>query len=138
MPFHHTPPGFSPASLHLLDVALTKTWLERVASGAVLSAADPALCAELQAMVMRMERLQSGQRTDVAAQPENRMVGHKFKVGQRVLFHSPRRAIGPLIVTVVRKLPTEGQGVTYRIKSIEEGFERVANEGELSSIHEAT
>ena len=36
------------------------------------------------------------------------------------------------------KLPTEGQGVTYRIKSIEEGFERVANEGELSSIHEAT
>lgn len=66
------------------------------------------------------------------------MVSHKFNVGQRVLFHSPRQAIGPLIVTVVRKLPTEGQGVTYRIKSIEKGFERVANEVELSSVHEAT
>ena len=63
LPFHHTHPGFSPDSLHLLDVALTKAWLERVANGAVLSAADPALCAELQAMVIRMERLQSGQRT---------------------------------------------------------------------------
>lgn len=139
MPFDHKPPGFSPASLRLLDVALTKAWLQRVANGAVLSRADPALCAELWSMVDRIERVQAGQRADVSAKLENRMAAHKFKAGERVLFHSPRRSIGPSIVTVLRTLPTEGQGLTYRIKSVEQGFERVASEAELTSLHkEAT
>jgi len=64
------------------------------------------------------------------------MAAYKFMVGQRVVFHAPRRTAGPSIFTVLRRLPTEGQGLTYRIKSIEGSLERVANEHELTSLHE--
>lgn len=62
------------------------------------------------------------------------MAIQKFKAGQSVVYHSPRKAIGPSIFTVLRRLPTEGDGITYRIKSMEEGSERVASEHELSSL----
>jgi hypothetical protein len=62
------------------------------------------------------------------------MAAHRFKVGQRVIFHSPRRSVGPSLVTVLRLLPIEGMDRTYRIKSAEEGFERVATEHELASL----
>lgn len=64
------------------------------------------------------------------------MAAHQFKVGERVIFHSPRRSIGPSVVTVLRLLPIEGQERTYRIRSTEEGFERVATERELASLLE--
>ena len=63
------------------------------------------------------------------------MASHKFTVGQRVVYHSPRKSIGPSIFTVLRRLPTEGNDITYRIKSAEEGSERVASENELTSLH---
>lgn len=64
------------------------------------------------------------------------MAAHKFNVGERVIFHSPRLSVGPSIFTVLRRLPIEGYDRTYRIKSSEENFERVAKEHELESVHE--
>jgi hypothetical protein len=136
MPFPIHPAGFSPDSLRLLDVALTRAWLERVAIGASLSCADAALCADLWEKVERLDKLHAGRRTAKTRRAESRMATHRFTVGQRVIYHSPRRSIGPSIFTVLRRLPTEGQDVTYRIKSPEEGFERVAKERELTSLNE--
>lgn len=134
MPFHGRPPGFSSDSLRLLDVALTRVWMERVAIGASLSCADAALCAELWDKVERLDRLQPTRRRARVHNPENRMAAHRFKVGERVIFYSPRRSIEPSIFTILRLLPAEGQDPTYRVKSAEESFERVANERELSSL----
>lgn len=136
MPFDQPPPGFSPESMRLLDVALTRAWLERVAIGASLSCADATLCAELWEKVERLERLQSGQRSPKTKQLEKRMAAYRFKVGERVIFYAPRRAMGPSVCTILRLLPSEGQDRSYRIKSPDEGFERVAKEGELSSLQE--
>ena len=136
MPFEQNPPGFSRDAMRLLDVAMTRAWMERVAIGASQSGADTDLCAELWGKVDRLHALQSGTRGSKAKYPEKRMVAHRFKVGQRVIFHSPRRAVGPSIFTVLPLLPIEGQDLTYRIKSTEEGFERVAKERELASLHE--
>jgi hypothetical protein len=133
MPFPKQPVGFGPDSLRLLDVALTRAWMERVAIGASLSCADAAVCADLWEKVHRLDKLQTGGRAAKPRQSEAGMA-HRFKVGQRVVFHSPRRAVGPSIFTVLRLLPTEGQELTYRIKSPEEGFERVAKERELTSL----
>lgn len=64
------------------------------------------------------------------------MAGHKYRVGERVIFHAPRRSIGPSLFTVLRLLPPDGQEFTYRIKSTDEGVERVAKERELTSLQE--
>jgi hypothetical protein len=72
------------------------------------------------------------------SKPRKHMAIHKFKAGQRVVYHSPRKSIGPTIFTVLRRLPTEGDGFTYRIKSTEEGSERVASEHELTSLNTET
>lgn len=58
MPFPKKPVGFSQDSLRLLDVALTRAWLERVALGASLSGADEVVCADLRDKIERMRRLQ--------------------------------------------------------------------------------
>jgi hypothetical protein len=139
MPFDKQPPGFSFDALRLLDVAMTRAWLERVAIGASLSRADASLCADLWEKVERLDKLQLGRRSVGAPksrQPENTMAAHRYKVGQRVIFHSPRSSVGPSLFTVLRLLPTEGQGITYRIKSTEGSVERVAKESELTSLHE--
>lgn len=136
MPFPKHPPGFSTDSLRLPDFALTRAWMERVAIGASQSCADATLCADLWEKVDRIEQIQSGRRSGVSRQPENRMAAHKFNVGERVIFHSPRLSVGPSIFTVLRRLPIEGYDRTYRIKSSEENFERVAKEHELESVHE--
>lgn len=57
MPFVEHPPGFGPDSLRLLDVALTSLWMERVATGASLSIADAAVCADLLSNVKRLNDL---------------------------------------------------------------------------------
>ena len=110
--------------------------MERVAIGASESGADAKLCAELWGKVDRIGRLQAHERGGKRKGPAKHMAAHRFKVGQRVIFHSPRRSVGPSIFTVLRLLPIEGQDLTYRIKSTEEGFERVAKEHELASLHE--
>lgn len=134
MPFSTQPPGFGPDSSRLLDVALTRAWLQSVAIGAVLGGADAALCSELWDELDRLDRLLKSRRTR-RKQPEARVAAHRFKVGERVVFHAPRRAMGPSIFTVLRLLPIEGQDLTYRIKSQDEGLERVAKEHELRSLH---
>lgn len=136
MPFPQVPPGFSRDALRLLDIAMTRAWMERVAIGASQSGADANLCAALWGKVDRLEKLQSGRRGGTRKDSAKHMLAHRFKVGQRVIFHSPRRSVGPSVVTVLRLLPIEGQDLTYRIKSTEEGFERVATEHELASVQE--
>jgi len=134
MPFPEKPVDFSQDSLRLLDVALTRAWLERVALGASLSGADEAVCADLRDKIERIKRLQTNGRSAKTGRSEKRMAGHRFKIGERVIFHSPRRSIGPSLFTVLRLLPIEGQEFSYRIKSSEENFERVAKERELTSL----
>ena len=57
----------------------------------------------------------------------------KFKVGQMVDFLPSSRAIPTSVRSykVLRVLPNEGGEQLYRIKTINEAFERVAREGEL-------
>lgn len=57
MPFQKNPDGFSPESLGLLDVAMTKLWLQQVVLGASLSGAPPAVQASLHDKVRRLDEL---------------------------------------------------------------------------------
>jgi hypothetical protein len=62
------------------------------------------------------------------------MIVHKYKVGQRVEFRPARGAMpASRDYTIVRLLPADGEDVLYRIKSVNEPFDRVAKERELSS-----
>jgi len=66
------------------------------------------------------------------------MSRHKFRVGELVDY-SPGRLSRPLTARgykVQRLLPPEGSDLLYRIKSIDEAFERVAKEHELVRLHE--
>jgi hypothetical protein len=59
---------------------------------------------------------------------------HVFTVGQRVAF-SPGRGNGtaqPGVYTIVRLLPNDGSDREYRVKSVDDGHERVVRESELS------
>lgn len=57
----------------------------------------------------------------------------KFKVGQMVDFMPANRAVPASVRSykVLRVLPNEGGEQLYRIKTINEAFERVARESEL-------
>jgi hypothetical protein len=57
MPFHKRPVGFSPEALGLLDVAMTRLWLEQIVIGANLSGADAETCATLRAKLRRLDEL---------------------------------------------------------------------------------
>jgi hypothetical protein len=62
------------------------------------------------------------------------MALHKFKVGQFVDYR-PGRLAGLRSASrykVLRLLPAEGSDLLYRIKSVDETFERVAKERELA------
>lgn len=62
------------------------------------------------------------------------MSQHKFKVGQMVDYR-PGRLAGlhsSSRYKVMRLLPAEGSDLLYRIKSVDETFERVAKERELT------
>jgi hypothetical protein len=60
------------------------------------------------------------------------MVGHKFKIGERVNYFSRERASGSYQVTQL--LPSEGDTYQYRIKNANEPHERVVKEHELDSV----
>jgi hypothetical protein len=65
------------------------------------------------------------------------MAQHKFKVGQFVDYKPGLSgALSASRYKVLRLLPTEGTDLLYRIKSIDETFERVAKEYELSQRSE--
>lgn len=57
MPFQNKPSGFSPQSLHLLDVALTRLWLEQVSIGATFTHADPQVKSMLLENKRRLDEL---------------------------------------------------------------------------------
>jgi hypothetical protein len=62
---------------------------------------------------------------------------HKFRVGELVDY-IPRRLSRPLTARgykVLRLLPAEGSDFLYRIKSVDEAFERIAREHELARFH---
>ena len=58
------------------------------------------------------------------------MIGHKFKIGQRVNYLRRERASGVYQVT---QLLSEGNTLQYRIKNANERHERVVKEYELDS-----
>jgi hypothetical protein len=58
-------------------------------------------------------------------------MAHKFKVGQVVTLHSKRHGVWAERFEVVKLLPHESGDFQYRIKSTEDGHERVAFECEL-------
>jgi hypothetical protein len=60
------------------------------------------------------------------------MAGHRFKMGQTVIYHAPRRILASSKYTVVKLLPLEDGERKYRIKAATESFERVAKESELT------
>ena len=64
MPFDKIPDGFSPESLGLLDVAMTKLWLQQVALGAARTGTDSTVHAAVQDKVRRIEELGMQRRTN--------------------------------------------------------------------------
>jgi len=59
--------------------------------------------------------------------------GHKFKIGQSVLYASgPLGRGGVSAYKVVKLLPPEGDEFQYKIKSNDEPHERVAKESQLA------
>lgn len=60
------------------------------------------------------------------------MAGHRYKMGQAVTYHAPRRLIAAARYTIVKLLPVEDGELKYRIKAASESFERVAKESELT------
>lgn len=60
------------------------------------------------------------------------MAGHRYKMGQDVIYHPPRRLIATSRFKVVKLLPLEDGEMKYRIKAADENFERVAKESELT------
>lgn len=131
MPFPKKPDGISAVSLRLLDLAMTRAWLVQVATGASESNAEAAVCADLWERVERLDQVRGGA-TKRRRQHKN-MADHKFKVGQKVLYHPGRASVGPALFTITRVLPVEGGVLTYRIKS-QMGTERVAKEHELANL----
>jgi hypothetical protein len=65
---------------------------------------------------------------------ENDLSGHKFKVGQSVLYTSGiyGRGAASGVYKVTQLLPSEGDDCRYRIKSSDEPHERVVKESELN------
>lgn len=60
-------------------------------------------------------------------------MGHKFRIGQTVIYTVPF-AHGDMIACEVTKLlPTENDEFQYRIKGANEPHERVAKESQLTS-----
>lgn len=129
MPFQKNPDGFSPESLGLLDVAMTKLWLQHVAVGASLSGAAPAVQASVQDKVRRLNEIGMQRRR----KPENKMSAHRFELGQVVTYHPPKGSMSSCSMYRVSKLlPVEGGELKYRIKSATDNCERVATEGQLT------
>lgn len=62
------------------------------------------------------------------------MALHRFKVGQQVEFNPSRSHLptGGRRYEILRLLPSEQGEVSYRVKSKEEPYERIAKETELS------
>jgi hypothetical protein len=70
---------------------------------------------------------------DGTAPAQEKTMTHRFSVGQQVHFAASFRGVGSGVYKIVRQLPVENdRAVRYRIKSVAEAFERIAEEGQLS------
>lgn len=64
------------------------------------------------------------------------MEDYKFSAGQAVELRARAgRWLPPGLFNVVRALPSDGHHNQYRVKSLTDGHERVASEGELLLAH---
>jgi hypothetical protein len=66
------------------------------------------------------------------------MTKHRFRIGQNVrlslgIFHPDKY----LSCRILQLLPFEGDCFQYRVKSTAEAFDRVANEHDLTALHNA-
>jgi hypothetical protein len=62
---------------------------------------------------------------------EGNVSGHRFKIGQLVIYLNRDATSG--VYRVAQLLPLEGEAFQYRIKNTNEPHERMAKERELSS-----
>jgi hypothetical protein len=60
------------------------------------------------------------------------MSGHKFKIGQLVIYLSREATSG--VYQITQLLPPEGDVFQYRIKNQKESHERMAKEHELRAV----
>jgi hypothetical protein len=61
----------------------------------------------------------------------------KFAVGEKVLYSpdvTQDRQSGTSFFEVVRLMPDEGAGLSYRIRSVTDGHERIAREHQLDKV----
>ena len=64
---------------------------------------------------------------------EDNVSGHKFKIGQSVIYASPfGRGDASGAYKIVKLLPPEGDDFQYKIKSNDEPHERVVKESQLA------
>lgn len=70
MPFQNKPSGFSPQSLRLLDVALTRMWVEQLVIGAIRTGANSDVLASLKEKKRRLDELGMQRRADKATRSE--------------------------------------------------------------------
>jgi hypothetical protein len=133
VPFPQRPVGFSSEALRLLDVAMTRLWLEQAAIGAASSEATPEVRALLRNRKQRLDELGMQRRPRKSSNPEKQMSAHRYRTGQDVIYHPARRSTVTLSrYKIVKLLPLEEGELKYRIKATEENFERVAKESELT------
>ena len=60
-------------------------------------------------------------------------MGHKFRIGQTVIYTGPFVHGDMIACEVTKLLPTENDEFQYRIKGANEPHERVAKESQLTS-----
>jgi hypothetical protein len=72
-------------------------------------------------------------RAQMPARVQSAISDHKYEVGQVVNFTPGKmnRESSPGPYQIVRHLPPDGSENQYRVKSIEEGYERVVHESQL-------
>ena len=65
------------------------------------------------------------------------MIAPRFSVGEKVLYSpdiSQDRASGAGFFEIVRSMPDEQVGLSYRIRHVTDGHERVAREHQLDKV----
>jgi hypothetical protein len=60
------------------------------------------------------------------------MPSHQFKIGQRVVSHSPHLPPGPYVIVAL--LPPVGGQAHYRVKSVADGHLRALIEAQITPV----
>ena len=91
-------------------------------------------CASRQRAFRRRVGRQSGKAILIAVERQlSSMAEHKFKIGERVYFHSrSRREVPPGPCQIIKRLPAANGEFQYVIRSEYKDHQHVAKESELS------